>query len=46
MFYHQVEEELQKDFETKKAKRQRDFDGKVKELETDRETLANQKESV
>jgi hypothetical protein len=46
ILYHEVEEELQKDYENKNAKRQRDFDRKLKEIKEERTTLAKQKESL
>ncbi len=46
ILYQQVEKELQKEFETKNARRQRDFDKRVNELERGQASLAKQKESM
>jgi hypothetical protein len=45
ILYRQVEEELQKDFESKNAIRQREYERKLKEVEEEKAALAKQKES-
>jgi hypothetical protein len=46
VLYHQVEEKLQRDYENKNARRQREYDKKLKEIEDEKTTLAKQKESL
>ena len=44
--YHQVQDQLKKDFEAQNAKKEKDYQNKLKELDAEKEQLVKDKESV
>lgn len=46
ILYRQVEEELQTEYESKNARRQREHESKLRDVEAEKATLAKQKESL
>lgn len=46
ILYHQVQDKLSKDFEAKNAQKDKDLQKKLKDLQTEREQLAKDKEAI